>query len=130
MRRLHRGDVTLMLLGSSEKLDYRKRLRRKLLRMGYHEIIIMESVKEKSRKDLEYDSLDEKFAWIIREKRPKLIIAIFHKETKDNGIIFEIGWLCGKFGSRRIIDKLRLLFEEGYDLKSEQVTAYISSLFS
>jgi hypothetical protein len=47
-----------------------------------------------------------------------------------DGVIFEIGWLCGKLGSNIISKKLRFLFEDGYNLKRENTPSYIQALFS
>lgn len=121
-----RGDVTLMLLGSSERLSYRKRVKRDLLKMKFKKIIIMEE-----KRDLDYGSLDEKFESIVGKQKPDLYFAIFHNNAKNiNGVIFEIGWLCGRFSSKTIGNKLKFMFEIGYDFKKEKTAAYIQALFN
>ena len=73
-----RGDVTLMLLGSSDRLSYRKRVKRDLLKMKFKKIIIMEE-----KRDLDYGSLDEKFESIVGKQKPDLYFAIFHNNAKN-----------------------------------------------
>ena len=121
-----RGDITIMLLGSSERLSFRKKVKRRLLKLGFKNIIIMEEL-QKDKKNLDYGSLDEKFESIVTEYDPKLFVAIFHNNPKNiSGVIFEIGWLCGYLHSDAIYTKLRFLFEKGYKLET---SAYIKALF-
>jgi hypothetical protein len=116
-----------MLLGSSEKLPYRRKVKRKLLKMGFNKIIIMEELE----RNLDDGSLDEQFESIVAKLKLDVFFAIFHKNAKNvNGVVFEIGWLCGKFGSRIIGDKLKFIFENKYDFNKEGTSAYIQALFN
>lgn len=120
--KLKRGNTTIMLLGSSDRLPLRKKIKRELQNEGFKEIIIMEE-------DDNLRNLDEKFASIIAVQKPDFYFAIFHNNTKSiNGVVFEIGWLCCRFGSENIADKLQLLFQEGYDVQG--TTGYIRALFN
>jgi hypothetical protein len=122
-----RGDVTIMLLGSYERLRFRRKVKQELLEMGFKGVIIMEDL-QKDKKNLDYGSLDEKFESIVKEYNPKLFVAIFHKKAVNfSGVIFEIGWLCGRLRSKAIHTKLRFLFEMGYNLET---SAYIKALFT
>lgn len=118
---LKRGNTTIMLLGSSDRLTLRKKIKIELHDEGFKEIIIMEE-------EPNILKLDKKFASIVADKKPDFYFAIFHNNTKSiNGMVFEIGWLCCKFGSEDIGKKLQLILQEGYNTRD--VTGYIRSLF-
>jgi hypothetical protein len=89
---------------------------------GYTNVFIMEGVE-----DVEDEkTLDEKFARIIDQRRPELIFAFFHPDVRMDAVIFEIGWLCGRYTSAAISKKLRVIYEKEYDFYT--TTAYIRSL--
>lgn len=118
---LKRGNTTIMLLGSADRLSVRKKIKEELQDEGFKKIIIMEE-------DNNLRKLDKKFASIVADEKPDFYFAIFHNNTKSiNGMVFEIGWLCGNFGSENIADKLKLLLQEGYDIAG--TTGYIRALF-
>jgi len=129
---MSKGDIILMLLGSSKHLSFRRQIKRQLIATGFknRNVIIMEDL-IKNEKKIDYGSLDDKFEWIVKNYNPRFFFAIFHKNVKNiDGVIFEIGWLCGKLGSNIISKKLRFLFEDGYNLTRENTPFYIQALFS
>ena len=108
---LKRGDITIMLLGSSQHLKHRQKVKKELDDMKFKEIIIMEE-------DESLSNLDEKFASIITKQKPNFYFAIFHKNAKSiNGIVFEIGWLCGRFGSKNMSINFNYYFRRAMMLK-------------
>lgn len=98
--------------------------------MGFNKVTIMEEYKEKISKMTEYGGIDEKFEWLVEQNQPEVFFAFFHKDTRMDAVIFEIGWICGRFGTKKINTKLKFLFESGYDFQKQQITAYIDALFS
>jgi hypothetical protein len=122
-------NIVVMLLGSSKELTFRRIIKRKLVATGLEKrnVIIMEDVK-KLKRNFDYGDLDEKFEWIMSNLKPKLIFVIFHKKVRNiDGVIFEIGWLCGKLRANILSEKLRFLFEKGYNL--DKTPSYIQALF-
>jgi hypothetical protein len=117
------SDVTLMLLGPRGKLRLRHKIKTTLVDKGYaHEnIIIMEDIKD----DEKY--LDSKFSTILDKQAPKLFFAFFHENERMHGVIFELGWICGKYKRLEISDRLRIVSRLDYDWR--QTTRYIQSLF-
>jgi hypothetical protein len=117
----------LLLLGPGQNLlDHRRKIKNELVRKyGYkhQDIIIMEDIPDK-RDDT---GIDEKFERIFKDYDPMLVIALFHRKARMDGVIFEIGCLCGLYGTRNIGQRLRLLIESGYDFKA--MTPYITTLF-
>ena len=112
-----------MLLGPGEFIQIRKKVQRELVRLGYN-VIIMEDIRE----EITDVGLDEKFERIMKGFAP-LFIAFFHKEAKNmEGVIFEIGCICCKYGCRKIGKRLRLLADKKYDW--DKRTPYINTLFS
>ena len=64
--------------------------------------------------------IDEKFGRIADTYDPALFIAFFHSNKRSRpvnmeAVIFEIGYICGKYGSRHIGERLRILSEKKYD---------------
>jgi hypothetical protein len=82
--KMSKGDIVMMLLGSSEEVDFRRKIKKQLTENGFKKknVIIMEDV-EKNRKDTDYGSLDEKFEWIVRDFKPRFFFAIFHKKVQN-----------------------------------------------
>jgi hypothetical protein len=88
-----------MLLGGGKYLKHRKQVKRELTVLGFKKLIIME-------------------------------VFFCNDVNKDmSAVIFEIGWICGKHGIRKIGTKLRFILESGYNIK-QHPTAYISALFN
>jgi hypothetical protein len=115
-----------MLLGSgaTQFLNHRKKIKKELKKIGYPEVIIMEETDDK----LTDKSLNEKFGRILNQYDIKLFIAIFHKGARIDGVVFEIGWLCGYYrSSQRIAQRLRILEEKEYNW--DETTSYIKDLF-
>ncbi len=110
-----------MLLGPSKHTHIREKVRKELKKKGYKKIILMEDIKNK---DDEW--LDVKFKRIIETHKPEIFVAFFHKHTKMNAVIFEIGWICGYYGPDKVGKKIRFLHEENFNLPNS--TAYIESL--
>lgn len=111
-----------MLLGPNKHTSLRQKIKKELNEKGYKKIVIMEN--EKDGED--EIGLDEKFERIIKEHKPELFIALFHKKTKMNAVIFEVGWICGKYGPKKVGSKIRFLHDEKFDLA--RTTAYIETL--
>lgn len=127
--KIPKKDLVVMLLGSSKEVPFRRTIKRKLVATGLEKknVIIMEDVK-KLKKNFDYGDLDEKFEWIVSNLQPKLIFVIFHKKVRNiDGVIFEIGWLCGRLRANNLSEKLRFLFEKGYNL--DKTPSYIEALF-
>jgi hypothetical protein len=118
-------NIKLMLLGSAESkpLLHRINVKDDLIKIGYKEVIIMENEGDR----LTDKSLDDKFRRITDESMPDLIIAMFHRDAKVDGVVFEMGWLCCKYHYVELRNKLRILYENNYDWR--QTTAYIPELF-
>jgi hypothetical protein len=116
------SEVTLMLLGPSSKLNLRRRIKKNLVQKGYTDrnIIIMETIQD----DEHY--FDEKFRNILNESKPLLFFALFHENEGFHGVLFELGWICGKYSRREISDRLRIVSAIDYDYK--QTTRYIQSI--
>lgn len=119
-----------MLLGSGIHLRHRRKVKRQLGKMGFRDILIMEEHTEPATIETEYGGIDEKFEWLIKTYRPSVFFAFFHKDSFMDAVTFEIGWICGKFGTKSIGKKLRFLFEKGYDFEKQRTTAYIHALYS
>ena len=117
------SEVTLMLLGPSSKLTLRRRIKKILVQKGYADknIIIMETIQN----DEYY--FDEKFGNILNEYKPLLFFALFHENEKMHGVLFELGWICGKYTRLEISERLRIVSAIDYDYK--QTTRYIQGIF-
>jgi len=113
-----------MLLGPRGKLNLRHRIKTKLVENGYADenIIIMEDIKEDDEK-----FFDNKFGSILDKHTPQLFFVFFHKNQKMDGVIFELGWICGKYTKLEVIQRLRLISDLDYDWS--QTTRYMQSLF-
>jgi hypothetical protein len=46
---------------------------------------------------------------ILDKFSPKMFFALFHKEACMVGVIFELGWICGKYNSKQINERLRIV---------------------
>jgi hypothetical protein len=112
-----RRDIKLMLLGSGQRLSHRKNVRRKLLTMGFKKVIIMEDIVSKANKSSSYGRLEQKFEWLMKRYNPRLFFAFFHNEAPMDAVIFEIGCICCRYGSRNIGKKLRFMFEKNYNYR-------------
>jgi hypothetical protein len=110
-----------MLLGHGTCLDFRRKVRRELRNKGYN-VMIMEDDKETKNEA----RLDVKFEKIMNRYEP-VFVAFFLKGAKSmEGVIFEIGCICCKYGCERLGDRLMLLSNKKYDW--DRRTAYISNL--
>lgn len=117
------SDVTLMLLGPGTKLNLRRKIRAILVEKGYTKknIIIMEDIKD----DEHY--LVEKFGNSLKKHEPLLFFALFHQEDRMDGVIFELGWICGKYTRPETFERLRIVSVIRHDYT--QTTRYIQSIF-
>src|SRR5437660_11600743 len=98
-----------MLLGPGVFVDFRKRVRKELRKKGYN-VILMEDDKETEQET----RLDVKLQIIMKRYEP-VFIAFFLEEAENmEGVIFEIGCICCKYG-KRIHDRLMLLSNKNYD---------------
>jgi hypothetical protein len=87
------------------------------------DIVIMEDVK-----DIRDDAgIDEKYERILKDFDPMLVVAFFHKKARRDAVMFEIGFLCGLYGTQNIGIRLRILHELNFNFK--YVTAYVKTLF-
>lgn len=101
-------------------MDFRKKVRRELRTKGYN-VIIMEDNKE-TKNEMRLDVRFQK----ITERYEPVFIAFFLKEAKNmEGVVFEIGWICCKYG-KRIADRLMLLSNKRYDW--DKRTPYMNNL--
>jgi hypothetical protein len=118
-------DEAIMLLGpvgkNNKYLNYRKKVKKELMRLGYKTIIIMEE------EDFDSNGLEHKFNDIVRKKNPSLFIAFFISKEKMDGVNFEIGWLSCKYTIPILSKKLRIFGDKKYDWKN--TSAYINDLF-
>jgi hypothetical protein len=105
-----------MLLGPWESLDFRREVKEQLCVKGYT-VIIMEDDEETKDETM----LDIKFERIAQRYEP-VFIAFFLEGQKMEGVIFEIGYICGKYG----IDRLMLLSSKKYDWY--RTTGYMNAL--
>jgi hypothetical protein len=118
--------VKLFLLGpGNDFLEYRRRVKHELLDIGYYKdenIAIMED-----KKDNILDiSIVEKFERTVQDFDRTLVIAFFHKRARIHAVMFEIGFICCKYGAYNVHQKLRVLHEKRYNFEKN---AYIKTLF-
>jgi hypothetical protein len=121
----YKGEVKVFLLGPGyprEELELRKQVASDLNREGYS-VTVMEAIPEWGV------TVGEKFKAVLDEYHPDLFICIFSREGYPQGVIFEIGFLCGHFGRDKIIDKLRFCVETGVN-KRELLTIYVLEIIS
>jgi hypothetical protein len=71
-------------------------------------------------------SLDKKFETIIKKYNPKLIVAFFMSGALMDAVLFEIGFLCGRYGTDNIVNRLRFIYDKNYDFTN--TTKYIGNL--
>jgi hypothetical protein len=115
-----------MLLGPYKFLSFRSQVRDELEAKGYV-VKIMEEHPEMGTDS----ALDEKFERIIKKHEPVIFTAFFHKDVSDmDGVIFEIGFISGRYGAINIGDKLTFLGEKGYSWDLDKAPAYIKSSLS
>jgi hypothetical protein len=94
-----------MLLGPGSKLTLRRGIKKALVQKGCTDtnIIIMETIED----DEHY--LDQKFGNILDEYKQLLFFALFHENEKMHGVIFELGWICGKYSRLEVSERLRIV---------------------
>lgn len=73
-------------------------------------------------------TIGDKFKGILGEFRPDLFVVLLTKRGVTHGVTFEIGYLCGHYGSNIAKEKLCFCFEIGTDEK-KILTRYIRELF-
>jgi hypothetical protein len=65
----------------------------------------------------------------VEADKPSLFIVFFHKEVSYmDGVMFEIGFVSGRYGAINIGDKVAFLGEKGYSW--DDASAYIKSSLS
>jgi hypothetical protein len=111
-----------MLLGPRKRLALRRKVKRALIKSGYPEnnVVIMEDIKD--NKNFIYN----KFGKILKQYEPKLFFSFFHENVSMDGVIFELGWLCGMYSRQEITERLRIISKLSYNWM--HTTKYISSL--
>jgi hypothetical protein len=118
-------DMVVMLLGSGqvEHLGFRKKVRNELIERGFRTIIILEESPDDEYADV---SLDDKFRRIVKGNEPDLFVAFFHGNARMDGVAFELGWLCCKFSTAEMDEKVRIFLDKSFDWS--ETTSYIPSL--
>jgi hypothetical protein len=118
--------IVLLLGPGRVHLNYRKKVRDELIKdyeYKLKDIVIMEDIK-----DIRNDTgIDEKYERILKDYDPVLVIAFFHRKARMDAVLFEIGFLCGFYGTRNIGHRLNILHESKFNFKN--VTSYIKTLF-
>jgi hypothetical protein len=84
----------------------------------------MEDIEDKR----DFKSIDEKFDYILNHYDPKAIVAFFRNNAQMDAVIFEVGYICGKYGPAKTADRFWFAFEEGYDFTI--TTRYVRNLFT
>jgi hypothetical protein len=115
----------MLLAPGKEHLTYRKKVKRELIKkFGYKSknIIIMEQIETVT----EIKSLDKKFETIIKKYDPQLIVAFFMSGAFMDAVLFEIGFLCGRYGADNIENRLRFVYDDANTFKN--TTKYIGTL--
>jgi hypothetical protein len=121
-----RNNRVLLLGPGGEHLNYRQKVRNDLIKnfnYKHEDIVIMEDID-----DQKFNTIDKKFDYILRKYNPKAIIAFFRNNAYMGGVIFEIGYICGKYGPNNIGYRLRFAFQKGYDI--HHMTRYVKNLFN
>ena len=120
-------NVIMMLLGPSKRLKLRQKVKARLCdkkRYGYppKNIIIMEDVRGDANRVI------KKFGNILDKSSPQLFFAMLESNTKVDmgGVIFELGWLCGKYNKKEISERLRIIID--FDFRYRKTTRYVQSL--
>ena len=115
-----RPDLTLMLLGPGECVEFRRKVVEDLREQGLSVLIMEDDIETKHE-----IRLDVKLQKIMGRKEP-LFIAFFLQEAESmEGVIFEIGCICCKYADS-IRDRLMLLSNKGYDWSTR--TPYMDNL--
>ena len=115
-----------MLLGPSKRLDLRRGIKTRLCdnQYGYpHEnIIILEEVNG------DENLVISRFGTILDETSPQLFFALFESDIDIDmsGVIFELGWLCGKYNRKETFERVRIIAD--FDFQWRETTRYIQSL--
>jgi hypothetical protein len=115
--------VSLMLLGSGRRLHLRRNIRDKLhKRYGYplKNIIIMEDVNKDEK------LIIRKFGDILDKYSPQLFFALFESKLDMSGVVFELGWLCGKYDTLETSKRIRIISDFEYQWK--KTTGYLRAL--
>jgi hypothetical protein len=120
-------DKVILVLGPSKRLELRRGIKARLCdnQYGYpHDnIIIMEDVNGDD------DLVISKFGNILDKNSPQLFFALLESDIdiEDmSGVIFELGWLCGKYYRREIGERLRIIAD--FDFQWRKTTRYVQSL--
>jgi hypothetical protein len=109
-----------MLLGPGVLVDFRKRVRRELRKIGYKVIIMEDDIETRHE-----TRLDIKLQKIMKRYEPVFIAFFLEKAENMEGVVFEIGCICCKYG-KRIRHRLMLLSNKGYDWNKR--TPYMNNL--
>lgn len=119
-------ELVIMLLGPGSELEFRRSVKKELDESDFgFEVIIMEDIEKENRVE---NLLDIKFERVIQQYNP-VFVAFFIEGAKSmEGVIFEIGCICCKYGCNKIGDRLMLLSNKKYNY--EKRTPYIATLFS
>lgn len=122
----HKGKVKAFLLGPGYpegEYNARHSLCEELKDEGYA-VFIMEELR--SIKSVE---IHDKFNDILDEISPELIICIFTREGAPHAVIFEVGFLCGKYGFDWVFSRLKFCLHN--DLcKKEVLPRYFNGLIA
>jgi hypothetical protein len=115
----------MLLAPGKQHLTYRKKVKKELIEKFHYKpenIIIMEQLKNLKN----VKRLDKKFEIIIKEYDPQLIVAFFMTGAFMDAVLFEIGFLCGKYNTDKIEARLRFVHDRRYMF--DKTTRYIGTL--
>lgn len=125
--RLQKGNsdfdrVSLMLLGPGRRINLRRKVKEKLYQnYGYprRNIIIMEDMNRDEK------LIIHKFGNILDKYSPQLF-ALFESGMDMGGVIFELGWLCGKYDRLETSKRIRIISD--LDYRWRRTTVYLQAL--
>lgn len=112
-----------MLLGPGKRLHLRHEVKRKLQKQyGYPDknVIIMEDMNKDEK------MIIHKFGNILDKYSPQLFFALFERGLDMGGVIFELGWLCGKYDTLETSKRIRIISD--FDYRWRKTTTYLRAL--
>ena len=112
--------ITIMLLGPFKRLEQIKQRLHEDYGYPCENIIIMEVISEDER------LIIGKFGDILSNYTPQLFYALFERNTDMGGVIFELGWLCGKYDKLETSKRVRIIAD--FDYQWRGTTKYIQEL--
>lgn len=83
-------------------------------------ILIMEEIKKDEK------MIIRKFGGILDKYSPYFFFALFERGLEMGGVIFELGWLCGKYDTVEISKRIRIISD--FDYRWRRTTGYLRTL--